>query len=269
MSPEPIEGATATLISVGPHQGRTIRSLSDDELNVVLDALTTDHAWGTDIEIVSAVVLDKPDREVLHALARAYLQERQRRVQLYKAKAARERARQRRIENTPERRAARAAEKAVAQERERQAREAKQEADRHAQAAENAAARIRAQQDKARQKEHDAKERAWVNEWRAAHPEATPFDLAAAWIAREQQRRREWREQREQAGSQDSYPYFTGRQPPIDPELANQIFDAGYRVVARKHHPDVGGHHDTMAKLNDTIEGLRSRFPRPRDAGDS
>ena len=195
MSPEPIEGATAALISVGPHQGRTIRSLSDDELNVVLDALTTEQAWGTIIETVSPAVLDKPNREVLQALARAYLQERQRRVQLYKAKAARERARQRRIENTPERRAARAAEKAAAQER-------------------------------------------------------------------EQQRRREWREQ---AGSQDSYsPDVLARwRQRIDPELANQIFDAGYRVVARKYHPDVGGHHDTMAKLNDTIEGLRSRFPRP------
>jgi len=247
---------------VGPHQGRTIRSLSDDELNVVLDALTTEQAWGTIIETVSPAVLDKPNREVLQALARAYLQERQRRVQLYKAKAARERARQRRIENTPERRAARAAEKAAAQEREHQAREAKKEADRHAQAAANTAARIRAEQDKARQKERDAKERGWANEWRAAHPDATPFDLAAAWIEREQQRRREWREQ---AGSQDSYsPDVLARwRQRIDPELANQIFDAGYRVVARKYHPDVGGHHDTMAKLNDTIEGLRSRFPRP------
>jgi hypothetical protein len=44
-----------------------------------------------------------------------------------------------------------------------------------------------------------------------------------------------------------------GRRGPLLAELVR----AGFRVLVRKHHPDVGGKHETMPRLNRLMERLR------------
>jgi hypothetical protein len=39
--------------------------------------------------------------------------------------------------------------------------------------------------------------------------------------------------------------------------VAQQIIEAGYRVLAAKRHPDAGGNHEDMVELNATAEALR------------
>jgi hypothetical protein len=40
-------------------------------------------------------------------------------------------------------------------------------------------------------------------------------------------------------------------------ELKRQVFDAGYRTMATKLHPDVGGSHDAMLRLNEMRDKLK------------
>ena len=41
------------------------------------------------------------------------------------------------------------------------------------------------------------------------------------------------------------------------PRLANLMVDIGYKELARKLHPDVGGSHEEMARLNAARQRLR------------
>lgn len=50
----------------------------------------------------------------------------------------------------------------------------------------------------------------------------------------------------------------------VDPELARQVVDAGYRVVAAKVHPDVGGSPEQFHRLTRTVEALRTILPARR-----
>lgn len=43
----------------------------------------------------------------------------------------------------------------------------------------------------------------------------------------------------------------------LDADIARQIVQAGYRVLAQKHHPDHGGDTATMQKVNGAAEALR------------
>ena len=46
------------------------------------------------------------------------------------------------------------------------------------------------------------------------------------------------------------------------PDLASvkAIIDAGYRALAKKAHPDLGGSHGQMTQLNATVEWLREKI---------
>lgn len=52
----------------------------------------------------------------------------------------------------------------------------------------------------------------------------------------------------------------------VDPELARQVVDAGYRVVSLRVHPDVGGDADAFTRLTRTVEALRTILPTIRPA---
>ena len=43
----------------------------------------------------------------------------------------------------------------------------------------------------------------------------------------------------------------------LDPDIARQIVQAGYRALAQQHHPDHGGDTRTMQRINGTAEVLR------------
>ena len=47
---------------------------------------------------------------------------------------------------------------------------------------------------------------------------------------------------------------------PEEVPLARRVFDAGYRILARSMHPDVGGDPDEMCRLNGLAESLRSQL---------
>jgi hypothetical protein len=47
---------------------------------------------------------------------------------------------------------------------------------------------------------------------------------------------------------------------PAEQPLLKEIVERGYRAVALKAHPDVGGSTDVMRKLNGLIAKLRSQF---------
>jgi Putative quorum-sensing-regulated virulence factor len=44
-----------------------------------------------------------------------------------------------------------------------------------------------------------------------------------------------------------------------DRDLAEAIVDAGRRTLARRHHPDIGGHHDQMVAINNVADWLIAR----------
>lgn len=44
-----------------------------------------------------------------------------------------------------------------------------------------------------------------------------------------------------------------------NPDVAYEIVSTGLRYLARKHHPDVGGTHDTMVALNNCADWLKAR----------
>jgi len=46
---------------------------------------------------------------------------------------------------------------------------------------------------------------------------------------------------------------------PIDLKVIDEIISAGVRGLARVHHPDVGGDHQTMALINNTADWLREK----------
>jgi hypothetical protein len=43
----------------------------------------------------------------------------------------------------------------------------------------------------------------------------------------------------------------------LDADMAAQIIDAGFRSMAKSLHPDLGGSHDDMIRLNDARDELR------------
>lgn len=51
--------------------------------------------------------------------------------------------------------------------------------------------------------------------------------------------------------------------PPLNrcpnPDVAYEIISTGLRYLARKHHPDAGGDHETMVALNNCCDWLRTR----------
>lgn len=42
-----------------------------------------------------------------------------------------------------------------------------------------------------------------------------------------------------------------------DKDMANELINAGYRALSRKHHPDAGGSHEAMVKVNRALDALR------------
>ena len=49
---------------------------------------------------------------------------------------------------------------------------------------------------------------------------------------------------------------------PSERELFRQVVDAGYRQLALRFHPDVGGRAADMRRLNALVEGLREQLGR-------
>lgn len=47
-----------------------------------------------------------------------------------------------------------------------------------------------------------------------------------------------------------------------DPQIADQIVNAGLRTLARRHHPDAGGDHSRMVMVNLCAEWLREQIKR-------
>ena len=45
-----------------------------------------------------------------------------------------------------------------------------------------------------------------------------------------------------------------------DPALASDIVSNGLRQLARRHHPDAGGDHETMVRLNNCADWLLARL---------
>jgi len=52
------------------------------------------------------------------------------------------------------------------------------------------------------------------------------------------------------------------RSPCPDPVLATAVITAGLHVLARRHHPDVGGDVRTMQQLNAVAEWLKRTVPQ-------
>ncbi|HEX2756189.1 MAG TPA: DnaJ domain-containing protein [Candidatus Limnocylindrales bacterium] len=48
----------------------------------------------------------------------------------------------------------------------------------------------------------------------------------------------------------------------VDPEAEFEVIRAAYRVLAAKHHPDVGGSAETMARINSAWTTLSDRAAR-------
>jgi hypothetical protein len=47
---------------------------------------------------------------------------------------------------------------------------------------------------------------------------------------------------------------------PADTDLLCELIDAGYRALAKKHHPDTGGEAEAMRRLNRLAEELRNQI---------
>jgi hypothetical protein len=72
----------------------------------------------------------------------------------------------------------------------------------------------------------------------------------------EVEREIEWRTgARESSSSPSSY-----ASPCPSPELASDLIAAGFKNLAKRLHPDVGGSHEKMLLLNNIAEWLRSRL---------
>lgn len=60
----------------------------------------------------------------------------------------------------------------------------------------------------------------------------------------------------------------------VTPEADPDVIQAAYRVLARKHHPDMGGSEEQMARINEAWallrdEERRGRYDRERAAADA
>jgi hypothetical protein len=67
---------------------------------------------------------------------------------------------------------------------------------------------------------------------------------------REQEWREKMREQRRKLGGKSK----------IDSGLATEIIEAGFKTLAKKFHPDLGGDLKRMQELNSVVEKLRAEF---------
>jgi hypothetical protein len=82
----------------------------------------------------------------------------------------------------------------------------------------------------------------------------------ASWLLnaiREELQRRFGQSSTERASAAASW-----RTPCPDPVLAANIVSTGFRELAKRHHPDVGGNTRTMQQLNATAEWLKSVVPQ-------
>jgi hypothetical protein len=57
-------------------------------------------------------------------------------------------------------------------------------------------------------------------------------------------------------------PPSSWRKPCPDPVLAGEIVTTGWRALAKKHHPDIGGDTGTMQRLNATADWLKTQVPQ-------
>jgi hypothetical protein len=69
-----------------------------------------------------------------------------------------------------------------------------------------------------------------------------------------EQREREWREKMKEQRRR------LGGKSRIDSGLATEIIEAGFRSLAKKFHPDLGGDLKQMQELNNVVEKLREEF---------
>ena len=75
-------------------------------------------------------------------------------------------------------------------------------------------------------------------------------------LASEVAREIEWRA----GGRESSASPWSYASPCPSPELASDLITAGFKILAKKLHPDVGGNHEKMLALNSVAEWLRSRL---------
>ncbi len=61
----------------------------------------------------------------------------------------------------------------------------------------------------------------------------------------------------ESSGSNGAYTGPIHHPAGVDPEIASELVTAGYRVLAQRYHPDVGGEVERMKRVNVTAEALR------------
>lgn len=59
------------------------------------------------------------------------------------------------------------------------------------------------------------------------------------------------------SGGDDRALSYSGNLPPELKPIVSEIVSAGYRTVARRLHPDAGGRHEDMQKLNAARDWLR------------
>ena len=68
------------------------------------------------------------------------------------------------------------------------------------------------------------------------------------------------REELERRARRSSPPPPPSPNGDVDRTMALEIIEAGYRSLAKKFHPDLGGRHDQMVSLNRTMDKLRKLF---------
>jgi hypothetical protein len=68
---------------------------------------------------------------------------------------------------------------------------------------------------------------------------------------RQEQARRAWERARQSAASRQSI-------SAADQVIALELVNAGYRLLSRKHHPDLGGSHEQMVAINKVCDVLRN-----------
>lgn len=69
--------------------------------------------------------------------------------------------------------------------------------------------------------------------------------------------RRWWEQQRQRSNGGGYAPSRSSSISAADREVALEILGAGLRVMARRHHPDLGGDHETMVAINRVADKLR------------
>jgi hypothetical protein len=67
---------------------------------------------------------------------------------------------------------------------------------------------------------------------------------------------RQWQAQARQQQQQQAEAPRVGRPSGGNWSVAVELIKAGYRVLAKQRHPDVGGSHDDMLRLTSVYEGL-------------